>query len=420
MHRTPAVRNEEIRSVTGKQVMNILFILNIGFDKGGPSVHLLTDVIEEALRQNHKCHVVLKKTTEGETTGLEDLTAQYPNLTVSLVPQLQTQKAGFVKRYILDCKYAYACRRHYRSGQYDAVFLQSCNVGWVHMKCLRALHAPVLFNVQDIFPQNLMFSAQLPLAGITYPLFCRLQRFAYKKAEQIITISEDMKQTLVEEGIDANKIKVVYNWSYSDGVIRKEDIPKKRFFDLKTDEHVLNVVYAGNIGKMQNVELLAKTAAVSAHDPEIHYYIIGDGANKKQVEALTAGLPNVTTLPMQASAFAESIYAQADVNMIPLAKGGIKTALPSKTATVLRTNSHTVFCIDAGSRFEEIIKDIHNAYVADNTNPQSLYQILCSLKNVKANFENDTRNLTLFSRKNACKYVEELTKLCQLRSIQVR
>lgn len=391
--------------------MNILFVFNIGFDKGGPSVHLLTDVMEEALQQGHKCHVILKKTTEGEKSGLEGLTEQYRNLKVSLIDELQTKKVGFIKRYLRDCKYAYACKRHYKASQYDAVFLQSCNVGWVHMKCLRALHAPVIFNVQDIFPQNLMFSGQLPLARITYPLFCRLQKLAYKKAARIITISEDMKQTLTEQGVEARKIEVVYNWSYSDMRIRPEDIPRERFFDLKTDKHVLNVVYAGNIGKMQNVELLARTAAVSVNDTEIHYYIIGDGANKKQVEALTEGLPNVTMLPMQASVFAESIYAQADVNVIPLAKGGIKTALPSKTATVLRTNTHTVFCIDADSQFEKIIKGIHNAYVADNTDPQSLYRILCSLKNVKADCENDTQDLSLFSRKNACKYVEELTKL---------
>ena len=60
--------------------MKILFVLSIGFDKGGPSVHLLTDVIESALMRGHSCHVVLKKTTDSEITGLEALSEKYGEL----------------------------------------------------------------------------------------------------------------------------------------------------------------------------------------------------------------------------------------------------------------------------------------------------------------------------------------------------
>ncbi len=385
--------------------MNILFVLTIGFDKGGPSVHLLTDVIENALQQGHSCHVVLKKTVSGDATGLERLTEAYNGLTVSLIADVKAKKGGFVKRYLDDCRYARKCKQRYKKGSYDAVFLQSCNVGWVHMRCLKKLKAPIVFNIQDIFPQNLMFSGQLPMAKITYPLFCRLQKIAYQKANRLITISEDMKQTLVEQGINGEKIEVVYNWSYGDGRICLENIPQDRICDLHTKKDRLNVVYAGNIGKMQNVELIAKTAAVSKADTGIHYYIIGDGANKKRVETLTEGLPNVTLLPMQPSEYAESIYAQADVNLVPLAKGGIKTALPSKTATVLRTDAYAVFCIDPNSRFETLVEAGSRIRVTGNEDPQDLYRVLCELKNQSVPTTGDTTLPKVFSRENAGRYV---------------
>lgn len=390
--------------------MNILFVLNIGFDKGGPSVHLLTDVMKAALEQGHKCHVVLKKTAEGNCAILEELTTKYEGLTVSLIRDIQSKKSGFVKRYLNDCKYALNCKKHYKNGSYDSVFLQSCNVGWVHMACLKQLKAPIIFNVQDIFPQNLMFSGQLPMAKLTYPLFCMLQKIAYQKADRLITISEDMKQTLVEQGVTAGKIEVVYNWSYADSKILLESMPKENIFQYIHDKNQFNVVYAGNIGKMQNVELVAKTAAISQEDPDIHYYIIGDGANKKRVESMVEGLPNVTILPMQPAIYAESIYAQADVNLIPLAKGGIKTALPSKTATVLRTDSHVVFCIDANSQFEGVIMNSPRIKVASNDDPELVYRVLCSLRGVAWDFAEDKRVMSMFSRKNAKCYVKIITQ----------
>lgn len=387
--------------------MKLLFVLNIGFDKGGPSVHLLKGVIDSALTRGHACHVILKKTNNGELTGLEELTARHCALTVTLIEDVFKGKSGFVKRYLEDCRYALRCKREYMGNKYDAVFLQSCNVGWVFIRGFRRLKCPVIFNIQDIFPQNLMLSGQLPLARITYPLFSYLQKAAYKRATRLITISEDMKQTLAEQGIEREKIEVVYNWSYADDPIRLSDMPAERIFDLKADCQKTNVVYAGNIGKMQNVELVAKTAKLSEEDSTVHYYIIGDGASKKRVASMVEGLPNVTLLPMQPAVYAESIYAQADINVIPLAKGGIKTALPSKTATVLRTDTNVVFCIDAGFEFEQMVKAGGRVHVADNVDPASLYSVICDLRDGKSPQADAQLDLMgRFSKKNAQRYVE--------------
>ena len=386
--------------------MKLLFVLNIGFDQGGPSVHLLKGVIASVLERGHACHVILKKTNNEKLTGLEELTARYSELTVSLIQDIFKGKSGFAKRYLKDCRYAIRCKKVYKDNEYDAVFLQSCNVGWVFMRGFRCLKCPVIFNIQDIFPQNLMFSGQLPLAKFTYPLFLSLQTAAYKHAARLVTISEDMKETLVEQGIARGKIEVVYNWSYADDPIRLSDMSANQIFDLKKDPHKTNVVYAGNIGKMQNVELIAKTARLSRADSTVHYYIIGNGASETRVAAMVEGLSNVTVMPMQSAIYAESIYAQADINVIPLAKGGIKTALPSKTATVLRTDTYAVFCIDTGSKFEEIAKGGRRVRVTDNVNPSSLYRVICEVRDGKTANAEGRDIMLLFSKKNADRYVE--------------
>ena len=388
--------------------MKILFLLNIGFDRGGPSVHLLQDVIRDALNQGHNVEIILKD-TDGSLEKVPRDLLDNDLFRYTLIKESQKNKKGFVARYLEEFSYALKCKKIYRKNKYDVVFLQSCNAAIFYILGLKKLKCPIVFNVQDIFPQNLMFSGQLPLAKISYPILNKLQQYAYKKSDKIITISDDMKSTISDQGINANKIEVIYNWSYDDSPILLDKIPKEHIFDLGMDYEKTNVVYAGNIGKMQNVEIIAKAAILSKNDNRIHYYIIGDGANKSKVCDMINGLDNVTILPMQPSVYAESIYAQADINIIPLAKGGIKTALPSKTATVLRTNSVTLFCIDRDAIFEKMISYSNKIHIVDNSDPKFLYEKICELHNDNMNYSNNEYVPTIFSTKNAGRYVEILT-----------
>ncbi len=44
------------------------------------------------------------------------------------------------------------------------------------------------------------------------------------------------------------------------------------------------MVYAGNLGKMQNVELILETAALMKDDQDVSFYIVGGGVNEEQLK----------------------------------------------------------------------------------------------------------------------------------------
>jgi glycosyltransferase involved in cell wall biosynthesis len=81
--------------------------------------------------------------------------------------------------------------------------------------------AIVTFNVQDIFPYNLAFSGRLKRNSIVFRILAAEQRYGYKHSDHVITISEDMKDTLVADDVDPDKVEVIYNWSYQDEYIRE-------------------------------------------------------------------------------------------------------------------------------------------------------------------------------------------------------
>ena len=392
----------------------LLFVLDIGFDRGGPSVHLLQDIIRTGLTQGHTIDVILKDTGGPLTVMPEDF-IRHHNFNYYVIKEDNEKKYGFVGRYINEVKYAKKCSKVFINNlRYDSVFLQSNTVAFFYIRLLEKIGCRIVFNVQDIFPYNLKYSGQLPLSFISFPIFRKLQNIAYQKADSIITISEDMKQTLIDDGVKAEKIYVVYNWSYDNSPISLETIDLNNFFDLKLDHSKFNIVYAGNIGRMQNVELIAETAINMKYNQNVHFYIIGDGTNKHHIEEKVNGLPNVTMLPMQPSKYAESIYAQADLNIIPLMPGGIKTALPSKTATVLRVNKPVVFCVDASSKFIYSLKDVKKVLFADVCKSNSLMEVIIKMSETKSQIAKCSLDIepffTRFSSKNSIKYIEILTR----------
>ena len=56
--------------------------------------------------------------------------------------------------------------------------------------------ARLTYNVQDI-PENAAYIGSVK--GIVYKILSAEQRYAYRHADQIITISEDMKELLIEK-----------------------------------------------------------------------------------------------------------------------------------------------------------------------------------------------------------------------------
>ena len=337
-----------------------MFWLSEGLDRRTPWEHLLIGMAEALCVRGHQIHI-LQKNTEGPKPILPPR-LQELGVTTTVIQCNQPAKSNFAARYLTDVVYILKCKRWIRRNRaFDRVVLQSSNVAWLLGLVLRKFLPNVLvtFNVQDIFPENAAYSRSISHNGVFYKVLSFLQRCAYNYVDKIITISEDMKQQLTELGVSAEKIEVIYNWSYQDEPYRQEQLDIAAAREL-LPEGFFHVVYAGNIGKMQNVDIVVDAAQRLSDHSDIRFTIIGEGLYKEKLETLAqrAGLENLVFLPMQDSSLAPSIYATADLNVIPLAENIYKTALPSKTATCLACGKPVIFCFGARSRFVEMVEQV--------------------------------------------------------------
>ena len=74
----------------------------------------------------------------------------------------------------------------------------------------------IFFWCQDIFPNTLIVSGILKKSSILFLLLRLMNKFIYKNVDRIVTISNSMKKTLINDyKINKNKIVLIENWHTS-------------------------------------------------------------------------------------------------------------------------------------------------------------------------------------------------------------
>ena len=364
--------------------MNVAVVSIGSFDTQYSDYHLMRDIILGLLERGHTVTLVQKQYLN--EPQYPECFSQYMGKTL-FVHNLRFEKKdkGNLKaRYLADLSYyrkACVWLRHHRP---DKIFLQSNNTAFYTVFYSKyILKCPLLYNEQDIFPENALFAGILNEKSPIYQVAHALQKYAYQNATVLITISDDMKDTIVTRyGIPEDKVQVIYNWGHEE--LKAHNEAENTFlqkYPKRPGE--FRVLYAGNLGKMQNVELLLEAAALMKDEANISFYIVGSGANENQLKAFAQEkkLTNVAFVGMQPPEEVADLYAAADVNVIPLQKGLIYAALPSKTADCLMAGKPILTCVDEESRFTEIMKGLG----FENSNPRNAKDLRNHLINVKNN-----------------------------------
>lgn len=398
--------------------MKFLFVIYIGFDKHGPSVHLLKSIIEQTLIAGHSVNMIVHN-RGGEDPDIPLELQKYDKLHCDVIHDDPVDKGALAKRYFQEIQYAYKCRKIYKNYKdVDAVFLQSCNSPIFSLRLIKkVLKVPVLYNVQNIFPIDALALNKLStkgIKGVVFKLFRKMQQSAYKKADHIVTISEDMKETLIKENTPEEKISVIYNWSYSDESI---DIDDKDNLFLKThniDKSKFRVVFAGNLGAMVNAKLLAKTIELLKGEENIHFYIIGDGNNMRFLKNAVKekSLSNVSFYPYQPVEFARHNYAMAHININALPKGIIYTCMPSKTATMLNSARPMVVSVEKNSAYAKLLEKVDKCTVVDVDDVQGFANAI--LENYKNNIVSKSSNSReVFKKYCSCENSKQYVKILE-------
>lgn len=246
---------------------------------------------------------------------------------------------------------------------------------------------PVVYNLQDIFPDSLVNSGMTSEGSLIWKIGRKIEDFSYSHAKKIIVISEDFKKNVLAKGVPEEKIVVVPNWADVSGVYpveRKDNVLIERY---GLDPNKFYITYCGNIGFTQNMDLLLE-AAVELKDelPDLCFLIVGDGADKERVQKRVEEekIDNVIMLPFQPYEDIAHVFSLGDVGLIISKPGVGNNSVPSKTWSIMAAGKPVLASFDSDSELCKLIDRIgcgKHADAGDKSGLKESIRLFCEMNN---------------------------------------
>lgn len=191
----------------------------------------------------------------------------------------------------------------------------------------------------DIHPDVLLATGWIRLPRALVALWDAANRWAYRRAESIVVLSEGMRSVLSEKGVDPGKIRVIPLWADPELTPRDASPATNgaaagvRARRGVSDEELL-LLFSGNMGITQRVEPIVDAAIALANAP-VRFCFVGGGPEETRWRKPLADLPNVTFLRFQPDSEYRALVHASDVGIVTLAPGLERLLVPSRALPFL-------------------------------------------------------------------------------------
>jgi glycosyltransferase involved in cell wall biosynthesis len=208
---------------------------------------------------------------------------------------------------------------------------------------------PFVYNIADMWPESVVQSG-----FIRHPRLGRLVERAltawcnrvYAAASAITVISPGFKTLLVERGVPAEKVHVIYNWTDEDTFRPLAPDPALREQLGLSGKFV--VLYAGNFGAYQGLGVVLDAAERLRDRPEVLFLLAGGGQEEGELRRAVSErrLDNVRFLERRPYREMPGVNALADVLLVHLRDLPFFAAtIPSKTQVSLATGRPIIMAV---------------------------------------------------------------------------
>jgi colanic acid biosynthesis glycosyl transferase WcaI len=336
-----------------------------------PTGEVMTSIATELIERGHDLHIVTSlpwyerhsvepgwggRLWRHEVTEWGQITRVHPFPTDKR--NIPARALAFVGFTMLAAWKAMSGKRPARP---DAVLAMSppLTLGAAGWMAARRWRVPFVFNIQDVFPD-----VAVEVGAISSPKVIRaarwLERWSYQRADAVTVLSDDLQANLIRKltghvADPVDRVRVIPNF-VDTARIRPRD-PEEGPYRAENDLVGKRVVmYAGNVGFSQSLELVLAAAAELADRRDVVFVINGGGSARADLEERAKGLPNVRFVDFQPKERLPEVLAAADIHVVPLKRGLASSSVPSKTYSIMASGRPLIASVDEGTEVARVVE----------------------------------------------------------------
>lgn len=238
--------------------------------------------------------------------------------------------------------------------------------------------APLIFNVQDIYPDIAVDHGVVSNKWVVAALK-GLEKWIYRHAAHITVISSGFKRNLVAKGVPEQKISVIPNCVETEQFEPREVTTT---FALPADfDGRFIVMYAGNMGFSQGLETILESARLLMSEPNVGIVLLGDGVKRDELKSIAQShqLSNVCFFPYQPRERMPAVLARANVNLVILRPEKSKTTIQSKTYEIMAMERPIIASVDRDGDNWKLIESAQAGLWARPGDPRALADCILEL-----------------------------------------
>ena len=241
-----------------------------------------------------------------------------------------------------------------RGKQFDAILvfapspiLQAIPAVWMG----RLKKCPVLLWVQDLWPESLSAKGHVTHHGILIAVEY-VVRWIYRRVDLLLVQS---KAFIPKVRVLAGTIPVVY---HPNSFVDYAAAEMQPVVDCSALDCNFPVLFAGNIGSAQAVEVVLEAATILRDIEDIRFVMVGDGSRREwlQLQATERGLNNLVFTGRYPVEAMPSFMKKAEALLVTLADTEIfRLTIPSKVQAYLAAGRPIVACLNGAGA--EIVQE---------------------------------------------------------------
>jgi colanic acid biosynthesis glycosyl transferase WcaI len=214
---------------------------------------------------------------------------------------------------------------------------------------------PVFYHVQD-----LQIDAALDL-GMIRPSIGKMMLWVelliLRRVDQVTTISDAMRRRLTVKTSLKRPVVLFPNWTDT-GAICPLQGPNRFREELGLGANDVLVVYSGNLGRKQALDVLLEAFSQMSPDPHVWFLIAGDGAEREALVILARQLglmPRLRVMSLVPVDRLSEFLAAGDVHCIPQRRAAADLVLPSKLSNILAAGRAFVATADVHTDLGKVV-----------------------------------------------------------------